>query len=171
MEEGDYSIEGVLMLFERMEALGDTDMRIGKKSSSTSWFSGAYVHGGKAGTRLNLQKYPYATKFMAEFGKKYANGKPFSALGIARNADLGMHWDSHNAKLSENIIVPLTEFDDGGLWLQTSTAEEENSVTKELPNGKMVKGTMLPMEKGSLCVSLLDNGIKYNLGREIEWFS
>ena len=60
-------------------------MRMGKKTSDTSWFSGAFVHGGKAGARLNLREYPYATKYLAAFGRKYSGGRSFSALGIARN--------------------------------------------------------------------------------------
>ena len=154
MDEKDYTFESVLMIYERMEELGDTDLRIGKKTSSTSWFSGAYVHGGKAGTRLNLREYPNATKYLTEFGKIYANGKSFSALGIARNADLGLHRDSHNAKMSENIIVPLTEFEDGGLWLQELLPQEENDVPKELPNGLQASGKILAMEKGTpICFS------------------
>ncbi|CAE7540315.1 RE1 [Symbiodinium sp. CCMP2592] len=138
LEEQDFGINGILQIYERLEELGDTDMRIGKKAAVTSW---------KAGTRLNLREYPYATKLLAGFGKKYAGGRPFTALGIARNANLGIHRDSHNARFSENIIVPITDFKGGGLWLEQSDGEDAGE-KRELPNGQIVYGNLVKAEKG-----------------------
>ena len=79
-EEEDFSIDGVLQIYDLLEELGDTDMRMGRKSSATSWFSGAFVHGGKAGTRMNFREYPFATRYLAAFGRKYAGRTSFSAI-------------------------------------------------------------------------------------------
>ena len=146
-EEEDFSIDGVLQIYDLLEELGDTDMRMGKKSSATSWFSGAFVHGGKAGTRMNFREYPFATKYLAAFGRKYAGGTSFSALGIARNADLGLHRDRHNARSSENIVVPLTDFKGGGLWLEKEE-RDDGDVPRELPDGQIRHGRVVEAIKG-----------------------
>ena len=154
LEERDLGVPGILQLYERLEQLGDTDMRVGKKSSATSWFSGAFVHGGKAGMRANLREYPYTTRLLVAFGKKYAGGRSFSAMGIARNADLGIHRDSHNARTSENIVVPLTDFQGGHVWIQDQLCDEEDAVYRELASGQRVKGRVAQAEKGkAICFS------------------
>ena len=77
----DSGFEGVLQLHGRLEHR----LASGKKTTATSRFTGAFVHGGETGTRLNLKLYPDTTRFMTAFGKKFADGNSFSALGLARN--------------------------------------------------------------------------------------
>ncbi|CAE7446981.1 RE1 [Symbiodinium sp. CCMP2592] len=146
LEEGATTTQDVLQIYERLEELGDTDLRLGKKTSTTSWFTGAFVHGGLAGTRMNLRSYPFTTKFLVEFGKKFAEGVPFSALGIARNADLGLHRDIHNSKSSVNMVVPLSEFSGGGIWVQGDELEQDGMVAKSLPNGQEVSGKVYDLK-------------------------
>ena len=143
-----YDLEEVRKLYNKLEELGDTDLRIGKKTAVTSWYTGAFVHGGCAGVRRNLGKYPNTTKFLTKVATKYANGQPFSALGIARNATLGMHRDVHNWKESKNIVLPISDFSGGALWTQDADIEEENGDYRNLPNGTRVKGRVTELKKG-----------------------
>ena len=148
-EEENYSFDEVLALYDKLEALGDTDLRIGKKSCVSSWFSGAFVHGGKAGLRNNFKEYPNTTRYLASFGRKHAGGRTFSAFGIARNATLGLHRDSHNYKRSMNVVLPLSSFQGGGLWLQNEEVQEEKQVSRTLPSGRTVNGELVELEKGN----------------------
>ena len=118
------------------------------KSDVKSWFTGAFVHGGKAGLRTNVDRFPYASKLLVEFGKQFAEEKTFSAVGIARNSQLGLHRDSRNDPTSSNIIVPLTNFENGDLWTQDDEVQEEECVTKMLPNGKRDQRPDYSFEKG-----------------------
>ncbi|OLP75093.1 hypothetical protein AK812_SmicGene45172 [Symbiodinium microadriaticum] len=148
LDQSTVTINDILEIYYKLEGLGDTDRRIKNKAEVKSWFTGAFVHGGKAGPRINVEKFPYASKLLVEFGKQFAEGKSFSAVGIARNSQLGLHRDSHNDPTSSNIIVPLTSFEYGDLWIQDDGVQEEERVTKKLPNGKELKGRILPLEKG-----------------------
>ena len=148
-EEENYSFDEVLALYDKLEALGDTDLRIGKKSCVSSWFSGAFVHGGKAGLRNNFKEYPNTTRYLASFGRKHAGGRTFSAFGIARNATLGLHRDSHNYKRSMSVVLPLSSFQGGGLWLQNEEVQEEKQVSRTLPSGRTVNGELVELEKGN----------------------
>ena len=150
LENEEFTIEEVLNLFYKLEKLGDTDRRLKGKSDVKSWFTGAFVYGGKAGPRNNVEKYPYTSKFLVAFAKRYSQGKGFSALGITRNAQLGLHRDVHNYQASMNHVMPLTDFEDGNIWVQDDEVGEEQCVLKTLPNGKGVKGRILELKKGKI---------------------
>ena len=148
LDQPRVTIDDILEIYYKLEGLGDTDRRMKSKSDVKSWFTGAFVHGGKAGLRTNVDRFPYASKLLVEFGKQFAKKKTFSAVGIARNSQLGLHRDSHNDQTSSNIIVPLTSFENGDLWTQDDEVQEEECVTKMLPNGKEIKGRIIPLKKG-----------------------
>ena len=147
-EKSEITIEDILEIYYKLEELGDTDRRIKQKSEVKSWFTGAFVHGGKAGPRTNVECYAYTSKLLVKFAKKYSEGNSFSAVGIARNSQLGLHRDSHNDASSKNMVVPLTSFEDGHLWIQDDRVEEERAVTKINPQGKTIKGRIVELKKG-----------------------
>ena len=144
----NYDLKEVLKLYNKLEELGDTDLRIGRKTAVTSWYTGAFVHGGCAGVRKNLINYPHTSEYLVKVAMQHANGRPFSALGIARNATLGMHRDVHNWRDSKNMVVPLTTFTGGSLWVHDPGVEEEDSEIRVLPNGQQARGRVKEMEKG-----------------------
>ncbi|OLP85824.1 hypothetical protein AK812_SmicGene33144 [Symbiodinium microadriaticum] len=148
LEKSEITIEDILEIYHKLEELGDTDRRIKQKSEVKSWFTGAFVHGGKAGPRTNVECYPYTSKLLVKFAKKYSEGNSFSAVGIARNSQLGLHRDSHNDASSKNMVVPLTSFENGHLWIQDDEVDEEEAVTKINPQGKVIKGKIMELTKG-----------------------
>ncbi|CAE7753847.1 RE1 [Symbiodinium sp. CCMP2592] len=150
MSENNYTTEQVVEIYNLLEELGDVDFRASKKTSMTTWFTGAFVHGGKAGVRSNLKEYPMTTKFLTTFAKKFSGEKTFSALGITRNTTLGIHRDSHNSRETSNMVLPLTEFVGGNLWIQDGDADPSVAIEKELSNGKQVLGRVLNLEKNKL---------------------
>ncbi|CAE7225820.1 GIP [Symbiodinium sp. CCMP2456] len=147
-EKGDYTIADILDIYYKLEKLGDADRRVKKKMDVKSWFTGAFVHGGKAGPRSNVDNYPQTSRLLVEFGKKFAKGQPFSTIGIARNAQLGLHRDLHNDQDTFNVVVPLTDFEQGNLWVQDDLVEEEKCVLKINQSGEPVKGRILELHKG-----------------------
>ncbi|CAE7383374.1 RE1, partial [Symbiodinium sp. KB8] len=148
LTEDNYDFKETLKLYNKLEELGDVDFRVGKKTAATSWYTGAYVHGGCAGLRRNLQSFPNTSRYLVSLGKKYARGESFSAVALARNATLGMHRDSHNYKHSKNIVVPISQFEGGALWAEDPEVEEKDNVPKQTPSGQEVKGSLHPMLQG-----------------------
>ncbi|CAE7359094.1 GIP, partial [Symbiodinium sp. CCMP2456] len=147
-EERNYSLDEAVSLYKLLEMLGNTDRRLGKKTSIASWYTGAYVHGGVAGTRTNMKEFPHTTKFLVSLAKHYCGEVEFTALGLAMNAQLGLHRDLHNYGPSKNYVLPLHDFEKGALWVQDDDVNEHDGVEKELPSGKKVKGRLIEMEKG-----------------------
>ena len=148
LEGRDYSMEAVVQIYQLMELLGNTDTRIGKKGRATSWYTGAFVHGGVAGTRANLKEFPQTTKYLTTFARHHCGDVKFSALGLAQNAQLGLHRDSHNYHLSNNYVLPLKDFIGGSLWVQQDQVEDGQCVEKTLHNGKTLRGLSNEMVKG-----------------------
>ena len=130
LEKKAFDNKDVLYLFEKLEELGDTDFRVGKKSAMTSWFTGAYVHGGVAGLRSNARRFPYVTKYLVEYARARVDGQPFTALGITRNSALGLHRDVHNVRCTKNTVIPVTKFEGGGVWVESSGTNDENQPSR-----------------------------------------
>ena len=149
-EEKNYDICEVVTLYRLLEGLGQADSRVDRKSPMTSWYSGAFVHGGVAGLRSNTKEFPRTTIYLTEFAKHHCGEVKFSALGLAKNVQLGLHRDSHNCKISKNYVLPLQQFEQGSLWVQDEDVEERECVTKELPSGKVVRGRCLEMQRGKV---------------------
>eukprot|EP00439_Symbiodinium_sp_Y106_P006524 s4409_g1.t1 len=147
-EEENFDIDKVVELFRYLETLGDSDMRIRDKSAFSSWYTGAFVHGGVAGIRNNLKEFPQTTKYLTNVAKKYCGDVKFSAVALAKNAQLGLHRDSHNYKLSKNYVIPLQSFEGGALWVQNMDYEDLEGEEKTLPNGKVAYGKIYDMKKG-----------------------
>ena len=148
LREEKFTADDLLYLFYKLEELGDVDMRVGKKKAVTSWYTGSYVHGGRAGPRRNVLSYPNTSRYLVEYAKRNFKNFAFAAVGIARNAELGMHRDSHNSRSSMNAVLPLTSFEGGALWTQDEKVPDEFNVSKELPNGQTVRGRLHEMKQG-----------------------
>ena len=147
-EEEDFEIKKGVELFGLLERLGDTDKRIGKKTTISSWYTGAFVHGGVAGVRSNLKDFPHTTKYLTQFARFHCGDVQFTALGLAKNAQLGLHRDVHNYGGSQNYVLPLQDFENGSLWVQSDDIGDGDEVRKVLPNGKEIKGQSIAMSKG-----------------------
>ena len=150
LEKGSYTNKDMLYLFEKLEELGNTDFRVGKKTPMTSWYTGAFVHGGIAGLRGNPKRFPFTTKYMANFASKYNGGKSFTAVGVTRNSALGMHRDVHNSKFTENMVLPISSFEGGGVWIEEEDVSEDSKVIKQVPHRGDVPGRVLQLHGGQV---------------------
>ncbi|CAE7441104.1 RE1 [Symbiodinium sp. CCMP2592] len=149
-DEKQFALKDVIQLYDLLETLGDSDRRMSKKTRMTSWYTGAFVHGGVAGVRANLKDFPNTSKYLVKVAKHYAGEVKFSAVGISRNAQLGLHRDVHNYAKAKNYVMPLSGFEGGELWVQDDTVSDEESTTKISPNGKEIKGKILKAPEGEV---------------------
>jgi len=78
--------------------------------------TGAYVHGGDAGTRNSLNAFPWVAKLLCGIVRATAGDRPFTSVALALNQWSGVHVDSHNSKTFHNILVPAGCWDGGEVW-------------------------------------------------------
>ena len=147
LEKRAFESKDVMYLFEKLEELGNTDFRVGSKTPMTSWYTGAFVHGGVAGLRTNAKKFPNATKYLTAFAKERVGEKDFTALGITRNSALGLHRDVHNARCTANMVLPLTKFEGGGMWIESDDVSAEDLVINKVPKKGEVSGSILQFQE------------------------
>ncbi|CAE7797213.1 RE1 [Symbiodinium sp. CCMP2592] len=151
LKEGkDYSLNKVVELYRLLECLGDVGRKVSKKASVTSWYTGAYVHGGVAGLRSNMTEYPYTTQYLVEVAKHHCGEIQFSAIGIAKNTLLGLRGDVHKYPASKNHVLPLGDCVGGSLWVQDECPGGEGREERVLPNGKSISGRVIEMKKGEV---------------------
>ena len=93
-------------------------------SVSKSFAVGAYAVGGSlAGLRKTTKLFPSVTRLLCNVVKSLDNRLVFSAVGIFKNLQTAPHKDSGNQAGCENLVAALTEFGQGGIWLEASDGE------------------------------------------------
>ncbi|CAE7837873.1 unnamed protein product, partial [Symbiodinium microadriaticum] len=109
------------------------DQRISRKtdecayagSPPKAWASGVYRHGGVLGVRNSTKDYPLATKVVNLFiQEKLGEHACWSTFSMHRNLNVKKHRDSHNARDKASYLIPISDFRDGGLWVQLKTGSQ-----------------------------------------------
>ena len=104
-----------------------------------AWASGVYRHGGVLGVRNSTKDYPLATKVVNLFIQEKLGGHAcWSTFSMHRNLSVKKHRDSRNARDKDSYLIPISDFKDGGLWVQLKAdevAEKEDIVILEGERG------------------------------------
>ena len=85
--------------------------------ASHQWFSGAYGHGPMVGVRNSTLRFPWTTALACRYVREKAPWHRFGAVAFTVNLLSEAHVDSHNDASSYNLLLPLTTFSRGGLWV------------------------------------------------------
>ena len=78
---------------------------------------GAYYHAGTVGIRSNAKKYPCTAALLAHMVRACTHSN-FTAVSLLRNLNMATHVDRYNQPGSVNVLVPLSSFRRGELWLE-----------------------------------------------------
>ena len=108
----------ILSLFDRLPQECFLRNRSGKKRGRT-FGSGAFAHGGVVGVRSTYEAFPWSAFVINSFIEVMKPEFAYSSFMILDNAGSLPHLDSRNAEGEPNLVVPLSEFSGGGLWVET----------------------------------------------------
>ncbi|CAE7315270.1 GIP, partial [Symbiodinium microadriaticum] len=109
------------------------DQRISRKtddcghagSPPQAWASGVYRHGDVLGVRNSTKDYQLATKVVNSFIQgKFGEQACWSTFSMHRNLNAKKHRDSHDVRDKVSYLIPISDFKDGGLWVQLKADEE-----------------------------------------------
>ena len=117
-----------------------------RTDASHQWFSGGYGHGPMVGVRNSTLRFPWTTALACRYVREKAPWHRFGAVAFTVNLLSEAHVDSHNDPKSCNLILPLTSFSRGGLWL----ADEDGSVARTV-GGTRLMGTVHSFDAGAIC--------------------
>ncbi|CAE7307382.1 unnamed protein product, partial [Symbiodinium sp. CCMP2456] len=108
-----------------------------------SFSGGAFVHGGVTGVRRNSRSFPSSEQVVAKFAAEHYPDHEYTSFVFLTNLKTPAHRDSHNSASSLNMIVKLSPFSGGEIWVADSGGEEVETI-----NGKEVRGRNLAFDNG-----------------------
>ena len=112
---------------------------------SHQWFTGGYMHGPMVGIRNSTRAFPWTTALACRYVREKAPWHTFGALAFTVNVLSEPHVDSHNSETSCNLVLPISSFQKGGIWI----ADDDGNVARAI-NGKSVRGNVHSFDKGGI---------------------
>ena len=106
--------------------------------TTSGWTLGFYVYGSRLGVTRETLKRPQLTLVLNRYMKQEAPEERWAALRVTCNFESGPHKD-RNEPESRNVVVPVSWFKGGKIWIGDASKEGFPHLTKEV-KGKSVEG-------------------------------
>ena len=117
-------------------------------SSGTRVSFGFFVRAGEAKPFKSCRSMPTSCRFLTAVVRFVDPTFEFGALQVLSNVHSGYHLDKSNAKGSFNLVIPLTRFEDGQIWVR------DDSGPHVLEHGGVpYKGTLLDVSSGPVRIN------------------
>ena len=87
------------------------------------FLAGAYVYGGQAGIMRNTLLYPWTCIALVSLATQLAQERPFSSFSLSKDILSRPHKDANNDKTTLNIVVPLTRWKGGEVWVESASGQ------------------------------------------------
>ena len=110
-----------------------------------SFTAGVFVHGGVTGLRRNCQAFPASVQLLTRVLREAKPGFVFSSVSVSQNVRTLPHVDKNNLSTEPNVVLPLSRFRGGGLWVLS-----EGGSTPLRHKGKELWGEVLPVSERAI---------------------
>ena len=108
-----FTNQSLLSLVDTLPMQGPARGNVGR-----SFAAGAYVHGGLFGLHNNTRRFPKACSVFAEHLRSMAPKDNFTSFVVSDNCCAEVHRDSNNDETRDNILVKISDFSKGEVWLE-----------------------------------------------------
>ena len=112
------SSEDALEIFRRLPK-EVSSRSSGLRGGEASFSAGVFVHGGVVGLRKNCELFPTAVQVLTGLLRSIRPGFVFSSLAVNQNIKTLPHFDRNNLSSEPNLVVALSRFRRGGIWIET----------------------------------------------------
>ncbi|OLP90681.1 hypothetical protein AK812_SmicGene27707 [Symbiodinium microadriaticum] len=102
-------------------------------------FFGAYSQGPLVGLRAQTTRFPMVSRLLNAVVYTLCGVHSHSTLFLARNRAMGLHSDRHNHKSVRNVLIPLSVFAGGQLFVES----EEGDVSLDVQSN--IRGHVHPI--------------------------
>ena len=85
---------------------------------SGTFSTGAYVYSSSVGLMLHVTQFRAVTHLLASLVNSLNPDHYYSSISLILNAASEPHRDSHNHQRSVDMVVPLSRFSQGQLWIE-----------------------------------------------------
>ncbi|CAE6923228.1 dnajb6-b [Symbiodinium sp. CCMP2592] len=114
-------------------------------SVGRSFAAGAYAKGGLYGLHSNTNLFPNVCAVFAAQIRSLAPGECFTSFIILDDCSAEVHRDSNNDDSHCNILLKLSEFQGGAVWV-----EGDGDIEVTDPKGRVLKGHELSWENNKI---------------------
>ena len=90
----------------------------GSKLSPKAFTAGAYIHGPHAGMHLATLEFEILVLVLISVVRGMRPELHFSSVSLLRNIQSALHRDCHNHARSTNLVLPVTVFSGGELFVE-----------------------------------------------------
>ncbi|CAE6911165.1 GIP [Symbiodinium sp. CCMP2592] len=141
----EQAVLNVYALLERTRLQGSKAVIRRSQTTSTSWTTGMFTHGGVSGLRQTARRMPATTAFFTKVAKELMGEEHFGVVAVTRGAQLRVHRDSHNDASTKNTVMALSAFQGGGLCVEGPPGDQWRQVTP----GRWVQGKTYELRPGA----------------------
>ena len=107
------------------------DKEAGSRGSK-GWTLGQYVYGSRVGITRETYRRPQLTKLLNRYLRQTLDSQvSWTALRVTCDYQAGPHVDC-NEPGSRNVVVPISWFDKGQIWIEGIAPEGQQQVEKEI---------------------------------------
>ena len=100
---------------------------------SGTFSTGAYVYSSQVGLMLHVRQFRAVTHLLASLVRSLNPDHYYSSVALLLNTRSAPHRDSNNHSRSVNMVVPLSDFTQGQLWVEFGGGDSElNGVQGQL---------------------------------------
>ena len=110
----------------------------GLRGNEASFSAGVFVHGGVVGLRKNCELFPAAVQVLTGFLRSIRPGFVFSSLAVNQNIRTLPHFDRNNLSTEPNLVVALSRFRRGGIWIETLGGSVEVAHRNQVKVGEVL---------------------------------
>ncbi|CAE7382974.1 unnamed protein product [Symbiodinium sp. CCMP2592] len=137
---GPFDQSSLLQLIELLPMQNPPRGKVGR-----SFGAGAYAQGGLYGLHSNTNLFPNVCAVFAAHLRRFAPGEFFTSFIILDDCSSEVHRDSNNDDSCCNILLKLSEFQGGAVWV-----EGDGDIEMTDPKGRVLKGHAIPWEDNKI---------------------
>ena len=115
-------------------------------SQGRAFYSGGKNKGGVFGLRKTCLSFPKVVRVLTSLLRQAVPHLPFTSLAILDQVRSGPHRDLLNS-FSPNVVIPLSSFEDGGIWV-----ENQSGCVQRTVHGKPMSGDVCDFSLGHILV-------------------
>ncbi|CAE7238074.1 unnamed protein product [Symbiodinium sp. CCMP2456] len=135
--------EDLLGLFELLPS--EVAARGMDVEGSGSFSGGLFVHEGVVGVRRASRSFPLSCAVVSRFVESGFPEHEYTSFTIMKNVKTVPHRDSHNSSGSKNLVIGLSSFVGGAVWV----ADDQGDIEEEIDN-RVMRGRDLEVSLGAV---------------------
>ena len=102
------------------------------------WTLGLFIHGGVLGLTQDSRRHPWLTRLICKLVRQQHPDLEFLSISLAVNLVFRPHKD-RNSLERDSVLLGLTKFEGGQLWLEGLQGEEGNNIVRRTSDGDETK--------------------------------